>query len=324
MTSSTSLTPTTCFSFCIRSENNSAISGSGSLVIGRPSAFNFLGGNWDDPNNFSPALLPESGEKVIVDGVTIEAQSTPFLGDMFVQNNGTIRLRRQDSESLGSITMYQNTSVSYATSGPGFTLKAPIVLEGDIALLMNSSHEEGSVMNLPGTFKGDYNIRVESTRDAANTATVALGGDNSFFTGTWDLTKASPNTEGAVIINGLVENAFGEAKIMLNAGNLAVFNHPKCAGNNLNISVYGNAKALLNHDIVVGEFILNDEVLEKGTYLYCQCGYSKDQPFCNGYHHGSKIKPLKFEVKSERKVSLCNCKLTKTPPYCDNSHLVTN
>lgn len=248
------------------SENNSAISGSGSLVIGRPSAFNFLGGNWDDPNNFSPALLPESGEKVIVDGVTIEAQSTPFLGDMFVQNNGTIRLRRQDSESLGSITMYQNTSVSYATSGPGFTLKAPIVLEGDIALLMNSSHEEGSVMNLPGTFKGDYNIRVESTRDAANTATVALGGDNSFFTGTWDLTKASPNTEGAVIINGLVENAFGEAKIMLNAGNLAVFNHPKCAGNNLNISVYGNAKALLNHDIVVGEFILNDEVLEKGTY----------------------------------------------------------
>lgn len=63
------------------------------------------------------------------------------------------------------------------------------------------------------------------------------------------------------------------------------------------------------------------EVLEKGTYLYCQCGYSKDQPFCNGYHHGTKIKPLKFEVKSERKVSLCTCKLTKTPPYCDNSHL---
>ena len=63
------------------------------------------------------------------------------------------------------------------------------------------------------------------------------------------------------------------------------------------------------------------EILPKGEYLYCQCGYSADQPFCNGYHHGSKVKPLKFEVKSERKVSLCTCKLTKTPPYCDNSHL---
>ncbi|MEZ4930918.1 MAG: sterol desaturase family protein [Saprospiraceae bacterium] len=63
------------------------------------------------------------------------------------------------------------------------------------------------------------------------------------------------------------------------------------------------------------------EVLPKGTYLYCQCGYSKDQPFCNGYHHGTKIKPIKFEIKSEKKVSICTCKLTKSPPYCDNSHL---
>lgn len=64
-----------------------------------------------------------------------------------------------------------------------------------------------------------------------------------------------------------------------------------------------------------------EEVLPSGTYLYCQCGYSRDQPFCNGFHNGTKIKPLKFEVKSERKVSLCTCKMTKTPPYCDNSHL---
>jgi sterol desaturase/sphingolipid hydroxylase (fatty acid hydroxylase superfamily)/CDGSH-type Zn-finger protein len=61
--------------------------------------------------------------------------------------------------------------------------------------------------------------------------------------------------------------------------------------------------------------------LKAGTYLYCQCGYSRDQPFCNGFHNGTKKKPLLFEVKSERKVSLCTCKLTKTPPYCDNSHL---
>ena len=61
--------------------------------------------------------------------------------------------------------------------------------------------------------------------------------------------------------------------------------------------------------------------LKKGTYLYCQCGFSADQPFCNGSHHGTKKKPLRFEINSDRKVSLCTCKKTKTPPYCDNSHL---
>ncbi|MFT6811214.1 MAG: CDGSH-type Zn-finger protein [Saprospiraceae bacterium] len=65
----------------------------------------------------------------------------------------------------------------------------------------------------------------------------------------------------------------------------------------------------------------HEVVLPKGTYLYCQCGYSANQPFCNGYHNGTKVKSLAFDVKSERKVSLCTCKITKTPPYCDNSHL---
>ena len=61
--------------------------------------------------------------------------------------------------------------------------------------------------------------------------------------------------------------------------------------------------------------------LEPGTYLYCQCGFSKDQPFCNGSHHGSKFKPMVVDIDKKRKVSLCTCKLTKTPPFCDDSHL---
>lgn len=61
--------------------------------------------------------------------------------------------------------------------------------------------------------------------------------------------------------------------------------------------------------------------LEPGTYLYCQCGYSSDQPFCNGGHHGTKFKPMVIDVEKSRKVSLCTCKLTNTPPYCDDSHL---
>ncbi len=61
--------------------------------------------------------------------------------------------------------------------------------------------------------------------------------------------------------------------------------------------------------------------LEKGTYLYCQCGYSSTQPWCNGSHHGSKFKPMVVEIEKERKASICTCKLTKSPPYCDDSHL---
>ncbi|MCL4149920.1 UNVERIFIED_CONTAM: hypothetical protein GTU68_063641 [Idotea baltica] len=57
------------------------------------------------------------------------------------------------------------------------------------------------------------------------------------------------------------------------------------------------------------------------NYLWCQCGKSKNQPFCDGSHHGSKIKPLLFTVKKDSCPKLCNCKLTKSPPYCDNSHL---
>ena len=62
--------------------------------------------------------------------------------------------------------------------------------------------------------------------------------------------------------------------------------------------------------------------LEKGEkYLYCQCGMSKTQPFCDGSHHGTKIKPLLFEAKRTGNVKLCNCKLTKASPFCDDSHV---
>ena len=61
--------------------------------------------------------------------------------------------------------------------------------------------------------------------------------------------------------------------------------------------------------------------LEAGTYLWCQCGFSNNQPFCDGSHHGSKYKPLVFEIKKARKVKLCNCKHTKASPFCDNTHL---
>jgi sterol desaturase/sphingolipid hydroxylase (fatty acid hydroxylase superfamily)/CDGSH-type Zn-finger protein len=61
--------------------------------------------------------------------------------------------------------------------------------------------------------------------------------------------------------------------------------------------------------------------LKEGDYLYCQCGFSKNQPFCDGSHHGTKIQPMKFTIKKEREYKLCNCKLCAKGPFCDNSHL---
>jgi len=65
---------------------------------------------------------------------------------------------------------------------------------------------------------------------------------------------------------------------------------------------------------------LIEEVDAHKNYWYCTCGYSDDQPFCNGSHNGTKDKPIKVVFESPKKVSWCRCKATKTPPYCDGSH----
>ena len=60
--------------------------------------------------------------------------------------------------------------------------------------------------------------------------------------------------------------------------------------------------------------------LEAGTYYWCSCGKSNNQPFCNGSHKGTEFTPLAFEVTEKKNVAICNCKHTSNPPYCDGSH----
>lgn len=56
------------------------------------------------------------------------------------------------------------------------------------------------------------------------------------------------------------------------------------------------------------------------TYLWCTCGHSRQQPFCDGSHAGTNLKPLRFTPTKSQTFWLCNCKYTRTPPYCDAAH----
>ncbi len=60
--------------------------------------------------------------------------------------------------------------------------------------------------------------------------------------------------------------------------------------------------------------------LEAGTYYWCSCGQSSNQPFCNGAHQGTEFTPLKFDVEETKQVALCNCKYADNKPFCDGSH----
>jgi len=62
------------------------------------------------------------------------------------------------------------------------------------------------------------------------------------------------------------------------------------------------------------------EVEEGKTYFWCACGLSKSQPFCDGSHSSTDIKPVQFTADETRTVSFCGCKQTKNPPFCDGSH----
>jgi CDGSH-type Zn-finger protein len=60
--------------------------------------------------------------------------------------------------------------------------------------------------------------------------------------------------------------------------------------------------------------------VEAGTYYWCACGKSSNQPFCDGSHKGTGFVPTKVEITEAKKVAFCGCKHSANGAFCDGSH----
>jgi len=58
------------------------------------------------------------------------------------------------------------------------------------------------------------------------------------------------------------------------------------------------------------------------TYLWCSCGRSKTQPFCDASHRGTSFEPTRFVAPASMKMFFCGCKESRVAPLCDGSHAV--
>lgn len=60
--------------------------------------------------------------------------------------------------------------------------------------------------------------------------------------------------------------------------------------------------------------------MQPGTYYWCACGRSNNQPFCDGSHKGTEFTPKEVKIEEVQTVFWCRCKQTDNPPFCDGSH----
>ena len=54
--------------------------------------------------------------------------------------------------------------------------------------------------------------------------------------------------------------------------------------------------------------------------MWCACGHSDNQPFCDGSHKGTGLTPVAYTSEQAGTLYFCGCKRTSSQPLCDGSH----
>jgi hypothetical protein len=226
-------------------------------------------GNWDNIANYTPSRLPAAGDTVICE-TEIETTSAVFEGHLIIRGTGSLRLRG-NHKSSGVIIMERGSSIRYNTGGTGMAFDASIAVTGHISLLMESDNPEGSTMTLSGPISGSDTITIlNNGKGVPNTGKLLLTGNNADYKGTWNLSVLSqkyPDNPGYVtLIEGSTEYAFGEGKIVAAYNNMVILNNPKAVSGVLNLQLSGEARAVLQSNLLVTGMILNESSMPSGQY----------------------------------------------------------
>lgn len=226
-------------------------------------------GNWDNVANYTPSRLPVAGDTVICEE-EMETTSTVFAAELVLRNNGRLRLRG-NHKSTGIIRLEEGAAIRYNTGGTGMSFDAPVFVDGNARLIMETDNVAGSVMTLSGPISGSRKLTVlNNGKGVPNTGKVLLTGDNNGFSGTWDVTELSSTNQGndqyISLIEGASENAFGSGKIHVDHKNRVIFNHHKAVSGTLDINISGDARIMLQSNLLVEHYLLNGLAVIAGNY----------------------------------------------------------
>ena len=83
---------------------------------------------------------------------------------------------------------------------------------------------------------------------------------------------------------------------------------------------YHFVEILMSEPVIAQKGPYAVEVTAGEKYMWCACGQSANQPFCDGSHKGSGITPMRYTAEKDGKLFFCGCKHSKGAPLCDGTH----